>query len=152
MRMAPFHDSKKWLHATVDSRQQSARSYVVGRDGKRYRRNKRHLRLSTIGTDLLRARIGPAISIERPIDKKCESYSMSSYITRPGRRSESNARTICTAPNDQTPRPVRPECQKPPEPMVARTDPGSSLAAPLGASVPITANVTTDCNRRCRPE
>ena len=51
VRMAPCPDSTKWQHATLDSRHQSPRSYVVEHNGRKYRINRRHLRLSTIGAD-----------------------------------------------------------------------------------------------------
>ena len=46
VRMAPFPGSKKWLHTTVVSQHQVPRSYAVEQYGKKYRCNRRHLRLS----------------------------------------------------------------------------------------------------------
>ena len=47
VRMAPFPASKKWLPATVVSHHDSPRSYIVEHNGRKYRRNRRHLRVST---------------------------------------------------------------------------------------------------------
>ena len=47
VRMAPFPGSKKWLPATVVSHHDSPRSYIVEHNGRKYRRNRRHLRVST---------------------------------------------------------------------------------------------------------
>ena len=84
VRMAPFPGSKKRQHATVDSRHQSPRSYVIEHNGRKYRRNRRHLRLSTIGADTRLA-----------------------AVTQPGQSSESNARRTGIALNEQRPKPVR---------------------------------------------
>jgi transposase InsO family protein len=47
VRMLPFPGSKRWLPAKVVSYHKSPRSFVVEYNGKMYRRNRKHLRLST---------------------------------------------------------------------------------------------------------
>ena len=47
VRMTPFPGTKQWLPATVVSHHDNARSYVVEYGGRKYRRNRNHLRLLT---------------------------------------------------------------------------------------------------------
>ena len=112
VRIAPFPGSKKWQHATVVSRHQSPRSYVIEHNGRKYRRNRRHIRLSTIGADT----------------------RLAAAVTPPGESSESNARTTGIALNEQRPKPVSPVRQQTPETVVAR--PGRLQQVPPGPSPP----------------
>jgi len=47
VRMSPLPGSNKWLPATVVERHSSPRSYVVEYNGRKYRRNRKYLRLAT---------------------------------------------------------------------------------------------------------
>ena len=47
VRMLPFPGSKLWLPAKVVDHHNSPRSYIVEYNGKKYRRNRKHLHLST---------------------------------------------------------------------------------------------------------
>ncbi|XP_041351639.1 uncharacterized protein K02A2.6-like [Gigantopelta aegis] len=47
VRMLPFPGSKIWLPAKVVDHHNSPRSYIVEYNGKKYRRNRKHLHLST---------------------------------------------------------------------------------------------------------
>ena len=47
VRMSPFPGTKNWLPASVVAHHHSPRSYIVEYDGKKYRRNRKHLHLST---------------------------------------------------------------------------------------------------------
>ena len=45
--ISPLPGSTKWLPATVSEHHKTPRSYVVEHSGRKYRRNRRDLRLST---------------------------------------------------------------------------------------------------------
>lgn len=47
VRMAPYPGAPKWLPATIVKHHDAPRSYIVECNGRKYRRNRRHLRLST---------------------------------------------------------------------------------------------------------
>ena len=47
VRMTPLPGSKQWLPGTVIQHHRTPRSYVIDHNGRRYRRNRRHLRLAT---------------------------------------------------------------------------------------------------------
>ena len=138
VRMAPFPGSTKWQHATVVSRHQSPRSYVVEHNGRKYRRNRRHLRLSTIWADHQK---GSQINTERARSTANSRVTRLVAVTPPGQSSQSNARTTGISPNDQRPRPVSPVCQQTPETVVARPGTGRSQEGPPGPSAP------TNCPR-----
>ena len=47
VRMSPFPGTKNWVPATIVRHHEEPRSYVVDREGRKYRRNRQHLRLAT---------------------------------------------------------------------------------------------------------
>ena len=47
VRMAPLPGTKRWLPATIEERHRSPRSYVLNHNGRKYRRNRKHIRLAT---------------------------------------------------------------------------------------------------------
>ena len=116
--MAPFPGSNKWQPAIVVSRHQSPRSYVIEHNGRKYRRNRRHLRLSTIGAD-----------------------TRLTAVTPPDQSSESNARTTGIALNDQRPKTVSPVRQQTPEMVVGR--PRRSQEAPPCPSPPANCQMSS---------
>ncbi|XP_038075580.1 uncharacterized protein K02A2.6-like [Patiria miniata] len=51
VRMAPLPGTNRWLPATVANHHSTPRSYVVEHNGRKYRRNRRDLRLATHGAN-----------------------------------------------------------------------------------------------------
>ena len=69
---------------------------AVEHNGRKNRRNRRHLRLSTIGAD-------HQLNTERARSTANSRVTRLAAVTPPGQSSESNARTTGISPNDQRP-------------------------------------------------
>ena len=84
VRMQPYPGADRWLPATVVQRHQAPRSYVVEHQGRKYRRNRRQLRLSTPSSNIETHRLQrrePSPPLV-PTQKRAEHTSRPTYPNR----------------------------------------------------------------------
>ena len=143
VRMSPLPGTKRWLPATVLEHHKTPRSYVVEYSGRKYRRNRRDLRLSTYEANKV-PRVASSSEAQHHQPAEAKSPVPVKTTSPPTRPSNQTATTSKPAPVQQHPRQEKATTATSNKPATAPQKPVPEKAKPP-PSQPVRRNPPRHC-------
>ena len=144
VRMSPLPGTKQWLPATVLEHHSTPRSYVVQYNGRKYRRNRRDLRISTYEANKV-PRVASSSTAQHQQPAEAKSPVPVKSTSPPTRPSSQTATTSNQAQVQQHPRPEKATTPTSNKPATAPQKPVPEKAKPPSPSTPVRRNPPRHC-------